>query len=316
MFMKITRPYTYALAGAAATFLLGLLTGIGLLTTFGLIGLFAAGGMLFANQFDKKNTTDAPPFSRDAPPTQAGLELEGGRETWIRGVSNYQNEIRKVGSGPHTFLFMAEPNNKFDSLAVMVCAQVGNRQIKVGYLPAGTETTIAIHQYARHLEKSGQYISGPGVIENGEVGLVVGVQTPAWTGLRKELMKLEQQAAISNGTFRSITTSAPQANMPTEFFRQMDVVNVQEFSENFGPFRTEIGKHVVWFTLNKINDDLVNVHLSFPGDFPGPQVGRIAKKHMQYALAYTSNGPICGRGVWDVGFNGFVSFQLRDPDWK
>jgi hypothetical protein len=211
---------------------------------------------------------------------------------------------------------MAEPKNKFDSLAVMVCAQLGNRQVKVGYLPSGTETKIAIHQYALHLEKSGQYISGPGVIENGEIGIIVGVQTPSWRGLRKELMQIEQQAAMSNGTFRSITSSAPQANLPTEFFRQMDVVNVQEFADNFGPYRTEIGKHMAWFTLNKINDELVNVHLSFPGDFPGPQVGRIAKKHLQYALAYTSSGPVCGRGFWDVGFDGFVSFQLRDPDWK
>ena len=314
--MKISRSYTFLLTGTALSLLIGSQLSILMFTMLGVFGILVSGSILLIKLIKNGNNKSAPQVPKDVRPAQPGLELAGGRETWIRGVSNYQNEIRKVGSGPHTFLFVAEPNNKFDNLAVMVCAQSGNRQIKVGYLPAGTETTIAIHQYARHLEKSGQYISGPGVIENGEIGLIVGVQTPAWRGLRKELMQIEQQAAMSNGTFRSITTSAPQANLPTEFFRQMDVVNVQEFSENFGPYRTEIGKHVVWFVLNKFNDELVNVHLSFPGDFPGPQVGRIAKKHLRYALAYTSNGPVCGRGFWDVGFDGFVSFQLLDPDWK
>ncbi len=314
--MKNHRPYAYTLAGSGISLLIGLIFGLTMFTTFGLLGIFASGGMLFAKQIDDKNNRGARAVSHDPPAVQPGLELESGRETWIRGVSNYQNEIREVGIGPHTFLFMAEPNNKFDSLAVMVCAQLGNRQIKVGYLPAGTETTVAIHQYARHLEKSGQYISGPGVIENGEVGLIVGVQTPAWRGLKKELMQIEQQAAIAKGTFRSITTSAPQENLPREFFRTMEVVQVGDFSENFNQFATEVGKHIVWFLLNPISDDLVNVHLSFPGEFPGPQLGRIAKKHLPYALAYTSKGPVCGRGTWSVEIDGWVSFGLRDPDWK
>jgi hypothetical protein len=315
-FMKIPRPYNFALAVAAATFLLGLLTGIGFFTTFGLIGFFAAGGMLFAKGVAAKGTPDVTSRPQVSLPLSADREVPSVPETWVRGVSNFQSDLRKVGKGPHTFLFIAEPTNKFDNYAVKVCVQSGQRQLKVGYLPAGSDATVSIHQLALHLAKSGQIISGPGVIENGDVGLVARVQTPDWSTVRDSLRSIQRAAAIARGEFRSITTSGPQPDLETEFFPKMELINQREFESNVHRFQTEPGKHVVWYLLNPVSDDEIGVHLSFPGEFPGPQVGRIAKRHLQWAKGYTHNGPICGRGFLKVGNNGSVAPELVDPDWK
>jgi hypothetical protein len=316
IFMKNYRPYAYALAGAGATFLLGLLTGVGLFTAFGLIGLFAAGGMLFAKGVSAKTTKVETGRAQVSVPVSADRELPSVRETWVRGVSNYQSDIRKVGKGPNTFLFIAEPANKFDRYAVWVCVQLGQRQLKVGYLPAGSDATMSIHQLALHLAKSGQFLSGPGVIENGDVGLVARVQTPDWSTVRDALRTIQRDAAIARGDFRSITTSGPQPELETEFFPKMELINQREFEPNIYRFQTEPGKHVVWYLLNPVSDNEIGVHLSFPGEFPGPQVGRIAKRHLQWAKGYTHKGPICGRGFLKVGNNGSVTPELGDPDWK
>jgi hypothetical protein len=314
--MKIPRPYINALAGAAATFLIGLFTGIGFFTTFGLIGLFAAGGMLFAKSVSAKTTKAETGSAQVSAPVSADRELPSVRETWLRGVSNYQRDLRKVGKGPNTFLFIAEPTNKFDKHAVKVCVQLGQRQLKVGYLPAGSDATVSIHQLALHLAKSGQFISGPGVIENGDVGLVARVQTPDLSTVRDSLRSIQRDAAIARGEFRSITTSGPQSDLETDFFPKMEVINQREFEPNLSRFQTEPGAHVVWYVLNPVSDDEIGVHLSFPGEFPGPQVGRISKRHLQWAKGYTHKGPICGRGYLGVANDGSVWPELGDPDWK
>lgn len=314
--MKLSKPQDHVFTGSVLSVIFGLLAGLPIFIAFGFIGLFAIGGMLIAKRFaDKNKTVDLPALDvAEKKSVDSGLPV--GRETWVRGVSNYQNEIRKLGKGSHTFVLVAEPENKFDQFAVRVCVQSGQRQIKVGYLPGGSETTVSIHQLALHLAKSGQLISGPGVIENGDVGLVARVQTPDWSTVRDSLRSIQRDSAIASGTFRSITTSRPQPDLKTEFFPKMELINQREFESNVYRFQTEPGKHVVWYLLNPVSDNEIGVHLSFPGEFPGPQVGRIAKRHLQWAKGYTHNGPICGRGFLKVGNNGSVAPELGDPDWK
>lgn len=310
--MKLSK--IQVIVGFGALFFLGLITGFWLFTVLGLIGLFATGGMLFAKRF--ANASAPEPAEQFFKPKVVSAELPAGRETWVRGVSNYQSDIKKLGKGQQTFLFIAEPQNKFDTYAVCVCVQLGQRQLKVGYLPSGSETTLSIHQLALHLATSGQFISGPGVIEDGDVGLVARVQTPDYSSVRDSLRSIKRDAAIASGNFRSITTSGPQLDLETEFFPKMELINQREFETNVYRFNTEPGKHVVWYLLNPVSDDEIGVHLSFPGEFPGPQVGRISKRHLQWAKGYTHKGPICGRGFLKIGNNGSVALELGDPDWK
>jgi hypothetical protein len=314
--MKFSKTQDYVLTGSGLSIVFGLFTLLPIFVTFGLIGLFAVGGMHFAKRFADKNKSPDSPDLDAVKKNDAEPKFSGDHGTWVRGVSNYQSEIRKLGKGSHTFLFIAEPTNKFDQYAVKVCVQSGPRQLKVGYLPSGSETTLSIHQLALHLAKSGQFVSGPGVIESGEVGLVARVQTPDWSTVRNALRSIQRDTLIARGEYRSITTSGPQPNLETEFFPKMELINQREFESNVYRFRTEPGKHVVWYLLNPVSDNEIGVHLSFPGEFPGPQVGRIAKRHLQWAKGYTHKGPICGRGFLKVGSNGSVAPELGDPDWR
>ncbi|MDY7555813.1 hypothetical protein [Cryobacterium sp. 10C3] len=105
----------------------------------------------------------------------------------MRGVTYNQVNIKAIGKGKHKFALVAEPTNKADRDAVMVCAIVKQGLAKVGYLPAGEYKTEHFQALAARLESEKVLLVSNGKVEKIEGGLGVQLQLPKWQWLKERL---------------------------------------------------------------------------------------------------------------------------------
>lgn len=99
-------------------------------------------------------------------------------------------------------------------------------------------------------------------------------------------------------------------------FRPMDIIDRREFATTYQRIRAEVGTTVCWLTLVAAGPESVNVHLCNDKTGVGDQIGRIAKRHIQYANAYVADGPVCGLGRVHVDNYNNVEIRLGDPTWR
>jgi len=107
-----------------------------------------------------------------------------------------------------------------------------------------------------------------------------------------------------------------EPRIPTAEFRALELIGQSEFSGNLKKLRLDPGKVTIWVALEKVSDDLVRVRLVGEDGLPGAEVGRISKKHLPYALAYTHEGSVAGLGVLNKYRDGDVSLTVGDPKWR
>lgn len=119
-------------------------------------------------------------------------------------------------------------------------------------------------------------------------------------------------------TPRGVTILAVDNNpqLPTAEFRTLDLIGQAEFAGNLKKLRLAPGKVTIWVALEKVSEEFVRVLLVGEDGRPGAEVGRVAKKHLAYALAYTHEGSVAGFGVLNKYRDGDVSLTVGDPKWR
>ena len=128
----------------------------------------------------------------------------------------------------------------------------------------------------------------------------------------------ERPGAGPKKTPRGVTILAIDNNpqLPTAEFRSLELIGQAEFSGILKKLRLDAGKLTVWVALEKTSDEIVRVRLVGEDGLPGAEVGRVAKKHLPYALAYTHEGSVAGLGVLNKYRDGEVSLTVGDPKWR
>ena len=245
------------------------------------------------------------------------VELPYGYEQWVQGVSYKQNELRRIGLGACKMLLVPDPKNQFDDTAVKVVAlgPSGTRE-HIGFLKADTQTTVAIFQYGEHLRAKGEVLVCTGEIVDGEVGLAATIMPPGWHSVRDLLLRTESEKAIGPGDTGSILGIEVQPKIGTAEFRALELVGQAEFAGNLQRLHLNPGKQTIWVALEKVTDEFIRVRLVGGDGLPGFEVGKISKKHLPYALAYTHEGPVAGYGVINKFLDGSVSLTVGEPKWR
>lgn len=245
------------------------------------------------------------------------VRLAAGREVWVRGVNFRQSDLRRAGVGPVKVGLLPDPTNPKDPTAVKVVALGENGHHRhIGYLPGDTATTRVTAEYGAFLGKDGSWLECDGIIEEGDVGLVARIYPPDFSTISEIMIEIRREFAARNGTVIEFLTVDKVPPIVTAEFRKMDLINASEFNNVYQNLYPKLGQTVCWLTLVQRPDSSVAVHLCVGEKGIGPQVGRVAKKHLTYAQAVAFEGPIAGLGTLHCNLYGEVSITIGDPKWR
>ncbi|MEN9740917.1 MAG: hypothetical protein RLZ72_1183 [Actinomycetota bacterium] len=303
------RPFLLSLGAVVA----GLLLHLDFLALAGLVGAFSFAGIAAVkSKYGPAGNSD---LAHDSENLQVSFPPE--REVWVRGVHYRQAELKKIGQGKIQVKLVPELNNPKDASAVKVIAlSPTGTDRHIGHLPSGTATTSALFEYGTYIARSGKVLVCSGQVGMGDDGLVCSIYPPSFPTISQFLLDFRRNDAVQRNEVISYLPSTESPTIATAEFRPMELINAKEFDQTYLDLHPPFGRTICWLILAPGQQDSIDVFLCSSSGGIGPQVGRVAKKHLQYARACVVDGPVAGLGVIECNLYGGVEITIGDPTWK